>query len=143
MPNGAKQLFQSPGSALPEYHGLEPDPILSRSTPLPLTGRFPLRVLAQLRLALLSDVAGAATRAALETVAREAGLTGAQIDAAHAGRSFEARTAATLSLACAIKSGKADQISVARAKAQRLGLSENDLEAIALEVTAILAERAP
>lgn len=100
--------------------------------------RFPRRVLAQLRLALLADCGCQRTLAALDLGARQAGLTGAEIDAALAGRSFDARTDATLRYAFAIKTGAAEQVAMAKAKALRLGVSDEELQAVSLEVAAVL-----
>ena len=66
------------------------------------------RVRAQLKLALLGDCGCPKTLTRLEREARSSGLTGAEIDAAIGGRSFEARTAAAVAFACALKAGKAD-----------------------------------
>lgn len=104
--------------------------------------RFSRRVLAQLRLAVLADCGCERTLAALDLGARQAGLTGAEIDAALAGRSFEAQTAAALVFACAIKSGDQAQIALARERAARVGTSDADLATVEAEVTAILASRA-
>lgn len=104
---------------------------------------FQARVLAQLKLALLGDCGCCETLAGLEEAARCAGLTGAEIDAALGGRSFEARTAAALAFACAIKAGEADARAQARSRALRLGIADGELRAIAAEARRILAAAAP
>lgn len=102
---------------------------------------FSARVLAQLQLALLADCGCERTLAALDHGARRAGLTGAEIDAALAGKSFEARTAAALAFACALKAGDHVQIDLARERAARFGVLATDLEKIASEVAAILTNQ--
>lgn len=103
--------------------------------------RFSRRVLAQLRLALLADCGCEQTLSALDLGARQAGLTGAEIDAAIAGKSFEARTDAALAFACAIRLDDQERIAVARERALRFGVSEGDLELVRSEVAVILARR--
>ena len=60
------------------------------------------RLEAQLRLALLGDTACMATLAELVDHAQRAGLSGAEIDAALVGRSFEVRATALLAYALAL-----------------------------------------
>lgn len=105
------------------------------------TDKFSRRVLAQLRLAVLADCGCERTLADLDLGARQAGLTGAEIDAALVGNSFEARTAAALAFACAIKIGDRDQVATARERAARFGFSEIDIKTVEAEVFAILARR--
>lgn len=60
------------------------------------------------RLQLLIALAGDCTaelRAQHEQLARAAGLSGAEIDAARARRSFDARVHAAIALACAVRQG--------------------------------------
>ena len=64
-----------------------------------MADEFHARVQAQLKLALLGDCGCIKTLGKLENEARSSGLTGAEIDAALGGRSFEARTAAALAYA--------------------------------------------
>lgn len=104
-----------------------------------MTETFQARVHAQLKLALLGDCGCRKTLAHLEEDARSSGLTGAEIDAALDGRSFEARTAAALAFACAIKAGEDGAREQARARALRLGVTDEDLSAIAEEAKQILA----
>lgn len=106
-----------------------------------LSGRFSRRLLAQLRLALLADCGCERTLSAVDLGARQAGLTGAEIDAAVAGKSFEARTDAALAFACAIKLDDHERIAIARARAMRFGISEAELEIVRSEVAVILASR--
>jgi hypothetical protein len=104
-----------------------------------MANQLSCRALAQLRLALLRDCGCETTLAALDMGARQAGLTGAEIDAALDGKSFEARTAATLAFACAVKDGREHEVNVARARALRLGVTAQNLETVAREAAAILA----
>ncbi len=97
------------------------------------------RVTAQLKLALLGDCGCSKTLSRLEREARSSGLTGAEIDAALGGRSFEARTAAVVSYACALKAGDADLLEQAWTRARQLGVTDDELSAIAREAKQILA----
>lgn len=107
-----------------------------------MTEGFQARVMAQLKLALLGDCGCRKTLANLEEEARSSGLTGAEIDAALDGRSFEARTAAALAFACAIKAGEDETLEQARRRALRLGVTDQDLSVIAREAKRILASTA-
>ncbi len=104
-----------------------------------MTEDFQARVVAQLKLALLGDCGCRKTLANLEEEARSSGLTGVEIDAALDGRSFEARTAAALAFACAIKAGEDESLEQARTRALGLGVTDEDLCAIAEEAKQILA----
>lgn len=97
------------------------------------------RVRLQLRLALLGDIGCDRTLTDLNREARAIGLTGAEIDAARAGRSFEARTAAAILFACAIKAGDQARVEAARTRAIRLGVSNMELAEVADESARILA----
>jgi hypothetical protein len=99
------------------------------------------RVRAQLKLALLGDCGCPKTLTRLEREARSSGLTGAEIDAAIGGRSFEARTAAAVAFACALKAGKADLLDQARARALQLGVTDDELAAIEEGAKQILASK--
>jgi hypothetical protein len=105
--------------------------------------RLHARVMAQLKLALLGDCGCHKTLARLEREARQSGLTGAEIDAAITGRSFEARTAAAVAFACALKAGAADGLAQARTRALQIGVSEAELRAIAEGAKRILASKKP
>lgn len=105
--------------------------------------RLHARVTAQLKLALLGDCGCNKTLTRLEHEARQSGLTGAEIDAAISGRSFEARTAAAVAYACALKAGDADGLAQARTRARQLGIDDQDLRAIAEEAKHILASNTP
>ena len=97
------------------------------------------RVRAQLKLALLGDCGCPKTLTRLEREARSSGLTGAEIDAAIGGRSFEARTAAAVAFACALKAGKADLLDQANRLSNALaalGVQRGDRVAIAQETRA-------
>lgn len=99
------------------------------------------RVKAQLKLALLGDCGCPKTLTRLEREARSSGLTGAEIDAAIGGRSFEARTAAAVAFACGLKAGKADLLDQARARALQLGVTDDELAAIEEGAKQILASK--
>lgn len=88
------------------------------------------RMMAQLRLALSSDCGCRDTLARMEGEARGSGLTGAEIDAAREGRSFEARTEAAIRFACAIRTGDKESISQSGARARRFGLDADELATI-------------
>lgn len=102
--------------------------------------RLHRRVRVQLRLALLGDHSSEKRLAGLEREARRAGLTGAEIDAALAGRSFEACTAATMAFARALKSGVEAEIAQARSHAEKLGATDAELQVIAAETAEILGK---
>lgn len=97
------------------------------------------RMRSQLRLALMSDCGCLNTLGALEKDARGNGMTGAEIDAALAGRSFEVRIGAALAFACALKAEATDLIAQARSRALKLGLTADELEAVELETRVILS----
>jgi hypothetical protein len=99
------------------------------------------RVTAQLKLALLGDCGCDRTMGRLEREARSSGMTGAEIDAALAGRSFEARTAAIVAYACALKAGETDRIEQARSRASQIGITAQELSAIARKAKQILASK--
>lgn len=106
-----------------------------------MPGPLHARVTAHLKLALLGDCGCRKTLARLESEARHAGLTGAEIDAAISGRSFEARTAAAVALACAMKAGEAEGLAQARMRAVQLGATDAELGIIADGVKRILASK--
>jgi hypothetical protein len=99
------------------------------------------RITAQLKLALLGDCGCPKTLTKLEGEARLSGLTGAEIDAAIGGRSFEARTAAAVAFACALKAGQADLLEQARMRARQFGVTDDELAVIAESAGQILASR--
>lgn len=99
------------------------------------------RVTAQLKLALLGDCGCHKTLAKLEREARKSGMTGAEIDAAISGRSFEARTAAAVTFACAMKAGDDDCLQQARTRALQIGVTTEELRAIAKGAERILASK--
>ena len=103
--------------------------------------RLHTRVAAQLKLALLGDCGCDKTLTKLERAARFSGLTGAEIDAAIDGRSFEARTAAAIAFACALKSGEPEMIEQARTRALQFGITEEELTTIGARARQILASR--
>ncbi len=85
----------------------------------------------QLRLALLDDASGGASLVALVDEARRAGLSGAEIDAAMAGRSFEVRTAALLAFARALRAGDQPDVERMRQACLRLGFPSLTLDQVA------------
>lgn len=92
---------------------------------------------AQLALALLARCACCETREKLEHDARHAGLTGAEIDAAWMGRSFDVKCSAAIDFALAVRSFSEIAIANSRSKALRMGLTLEELdlvEARALEL---------
>lgn len=104
---------------------------------------LPPRLAAQLKLALLGDCGCTNTLARLEGEARLSGLTGAEIDAALGGRSFEATTAAAVAFACALKAGEPGLLEQARMHARRFGVTEDELHAIEEGAKQILASPKP
>ncbi len=88
---------------------------------------FSKRMLQQVELALRSDCQCAITLDELRIEASAAGLTGVEIDAALAQRSFDVRTSALVSLACAIKSANAAALESARQQAATLGWSDEEI----------------
>lgn len=104
---------------------------------------YPDRLRPQLKLALLYDCGCHKTLSVLEREAKAAGLTGAEIDAAISGRSFDARTAAVIAFACALKAGIPETVEATRASAIKLGITSEELSAVADEAKQILADRFP
>ena len=89
------------------------------------------RMNVQLRLALLGDAACEGSLAALESEARSAGLSGAEIDAALVGRSFEVRTAALIAFVRALRAGDRADVERKRRACVRLGLPASTLDRVA------------
>lgn len=86
------------------------------------------RTLSQLRLALLNDCGCQNTLSKAEDDARDAGLTGAEIDAALVERSFDVRTSAVLAFGCALKSGDLSACARAENHALACGLTRDELD---------------
>ncbi|MEW4468962.1 hypothetical protein AB1K62_14140 [Parasphingorhabdus sp. JC815] len=86
------------------------------------------RILSQLKLALLNDCGCEDTLSRAEEGARDAGLSGIDIDAALCKRSFDVRTAAVLAFGCAIRNGDPVARDLARERAQALGLTAEELD---------------
>ena len=84
-------------------------------------------MLQQVELALRSDCQCVVTLDELRLEASASGLTGVEIDAALAQRSFDVRTSALVSLACAIKSANAAALESARQQAYTLGWSDEEI----------------
>ena len=86
------------------------------------------RILSQLRLALLNDCGCDDTLSKAEDDARKAGLTGAEMDAAMAERSFDVRTSAILAFGCALKKGDLSACTKAEKHALSCGLTRDELQ---------------
>lgn len=86
------------------------------------------RILSQLKLALLNDCGCEDTLSKAEEDARDAGLSGADIDAALGERSFDVRTTVVLALGCALKNGDVAAGESARERALALGLTAEELD---------------
>lgn len=86
-----------------------------------------------IRIALAAGFATSNARALQESRARAVGLSGAEIDAARAGHSFDIQEAAAIRLASAIQHGNRDAIQPLLEAASRLGLSNAQLA----EITAL------
>lgn len=84
-------------------------------------------MLQQVELALRSDCRCAITLDELRLEASAAGLTGVEIEAALAQRSFDVRTSALVSLACAIKSANAAALENAQQQALALRWSDKEI----------------
>ena len=98
------------------------------------------RLEAQLRLALLGDTACMATLAELVDHAQRAGLSGAEIDAALVGRSFEVRATALLAYALALKHSDQIAANLKRQRGARLGVTASAFERIARATDQILRD---
>lgn len=98
------------------------------------------RLEAQLRLALLGDTVCMTTLAQLMGQAQRAGLSGAEIDAARAGRSFEVRTSVLLAYARALKRGDEVEAELKRQRGERLGVTPSAFERIAQATDRILGD---
>ena len=91
------------------------------------------RILVQVRLALAELKGCRMTLAAKAEEARDEGLTGAEIDAACAGTSFDAKAAFAVKLARASRSGDPAALDAAIAKARAAGFSQACIDAILAE----------
>lgn len=101
---------------------------------------FRTRLEAQLRLALLGDTACMATLADLMNQAQCVGLSGAEIEAALAGRSFEVRTSVLLAYARALKQGDPVEADLKRQHGARLGVTASAFDRIAQATDRILRD---
>lgn len=88
------------------------------------------RIQVLVEIALTNDCGCIQMARRQEKVARRLGLTGAEVDAARAGRSFDVRSDAAVRLACAAQSSARSAVSEARNRAARAGFDESDLIAI-------------
>lgn len=86
------------------------------------------RLALQVRLALSQD-----TVETLAADASRAGLTGDEIDAARAGRSFDIQAEAAIALALTLKAGACTI--AARRRAEHVGLRDGEVSAIAALMT--------
>lgn len=103
---------------------------------------FSRRVLRQVELALLSDCGCAVTLGEIRDEASAAGLTGVEIEAALAQRSFDVRTSALVALACAIKSAQGPKLETARQQAAALAWSADEIAAFERIAKAMIRSRA-
>lgn len=101
------------------------------------------RVVSQLELALLNDCGCDRTLDAARATASEAGLSGAEIEAALGKRSFDIRTSAIVALACAMKAGDAKRLKAARIEARQLGWTTQEIGRFEGLSRAILARQLP
>lgn len=103
---------------------------------------FSKRVLRQVELALLSDCDCAITLGEIRNEASAAGLTGVEIEAALAQRSFDVRTSALVALACAIKSAQGTMLETARQRAAALAWSADEIAAFERIAESMIRSRA-
>lgn len=89
-----------------------------------MSTNLPPRLALQVRLALSQE-----TIETLAADASRAGLTGDEIDAARAGRSFDIQAEAAIALALRLKAGACTL--AARRQAEHVGLRDGELSAIA------------
>ncbi|MGF7149401.1 hypothetical protein FHS96_003052 [Sphingomonas zeicaulis] len=80
------------------------------------------RLMCEVELALTASETDPVCRRRQEAEAARRGLTGAEVDAARAGRSFDARAAAAIALALACRSGDDGVIGAATRRAAQAGL---------------------
>lgn len=92
------------------------------------------RIRIQVELALSDRSACAESRGEQEDLARTAGLSGAEIDAARRGRCFDMRANAAVVLACAVRSSSAKPEATLKAaltaQARRAGLNDAEIDAV-------------
>lgn len=92
------------------------------------------RIRIQVELALADRRGCAESRAQQECLARTAGLSGAEIDAARSGRCFDMRANAAVILACASRASPAPPgaplEAALAAQARRAGLSDAEIAAV-------------
>lgn len=74
-----------------------------------------------------------------ERQAHAAGLTGAEIDAARQGRSFDVQASAAIALALAMSSRDPSRIARERLQALTSGLTDADIEAVEQEALRVLS----
>jgi hypothetical protein len=91
---------------------------------------FIQRLQVQIDLAAKGNCVCAETRRRQDDVARKLGMTGAEIDAARNGRSFDIRLSRALFLAHALQSGDPARIARASILAAQSGFDREDLAVI-------------
>lgn len=106
------------------------------------------RIRIQVELALTSAAGCARMRATQECAARDAGLSGAEIDAARGRRCFDRRAQAAVALACTLDTASTPTAELLASpfatKARRDGLGDDEIEAIhAMAVQARTAGETP
>jgi hypothetical protein len=99
------------------------------------------RVAFQIELALTAHQSDPETRAQQEEVAARHGLTGAEIDVARAGRSFDVRTAAAIGLAIAYRSGNSGDLATAGTQAVHAGFDAQAQTEILALAQSLLGQR--
>ncbi|MDI1364993.1 MAG: hypothetical protein PSX79_09030, partial [bacterium] len=99
---------------------------------------FPSRLATMIRLALLPDGASPEDVLRSERLAQAAGLTGAEIDAARHGRSFDVGANAAINLAQSIALQDPGMIAHQRVQASASGLSPADILAVERETLRLL-----
>jgi hypothetical protein len=88
------------------------------------------RLKLHIELAVAGDHACADTRRRQELVARGLGMTGAEIDAARDGRSFDIRMTRALAVVCALRDVDPTRIEHARELALQSGIDRDELAMI-------------
>jgi hypothetical protein len=99
---------------------------------------LPPRLAAMIRIALLPADASVEDIARSERLARAAGVTGAEIDAARQGRSFDVRASGAIAFALAIVSEDPARIDQDRLRARAVGLKAADIRALERETLRLL-----
>ena len=93
-----------------------------------------------IHLALRPESHGHKDLSRLDHAARAAGLTGAEIDAARQGRSFDVKAGGAIALALALASRDSARIVRARLQAGARGLQAADIRAVERETRHVLQD---